>query len=168
MLDVAIDWVGSQWFSLASPILTLASLAVAILALWYAKLAYRSSKDAAAATRVSELANLRNQAKASLADAERSLISLRGSVQMKQKEWDHYERKHMPIFGQRRIPAELQRNAQIQQQGYALLQDVNRYFAQIDGMNVSQLEKGFQEAKSANLKIERFIGDLEIPTTFIN
>jgi len=168
MLDVAIDWAGSQWFALASPILTLASLAVAIAALWYAKLAYRSSKDAAAATRASELANLRNQAKASLAEAERSLISLCGSVQSKREEWDRYERKHIPMLGQRRVPAELQRNTRIQQQGYALLQDVNRYFAQIDGMNVSQLEKGFQEAKSANLKIERFIGDLEMPTTFIN
>lgn len=160
MLEVVIDWMANHW-------LELASVVIAIVALFYAALAYNSSRDTATAARTSELVNLRIQAKSSLAEAKRSFLSLRSSCQASRADWDQYARKHLPSLGSRPV-VELSSISQVQREGAALLREVSQYFAPVDEMEAAQLEKGFQDAKAAALEIERLAGRLEGPPTPFN
>jgi len=161
MLEVVIDWMANQW-------LELASLLIAIVALFYAALAYNSSRNATTAARASNLANLRIQAKLTLSEANRSLFSLHSSCQASRADWEQYKRKHMPSLGGTRPAPELTNIAQVEREGAVLLQEIEDYFAPIDEMNATQLEKGFQDARVAALEIEKLAGRLEGPPTFFN
>lgn len=155
MLEIVIDWIANQW-------LDLASLALTGAALCYAALAYKSSRDAAIAARTSELASLRIQAKSALAEANRSLLSLRSSCQASRADWQHHAHKHMAPLGGGPV-AELSNISKVERDGAAYLREIEGYFAPIDEMNAAQLEKGFQDAKTAAHKIERLSGQLESP-----
>lgn len=161
MLEVAIDWMASQW-------LELASLLIAIAALFYAALAYNSSRKATAAARTSDLANLRIQANLCLAEANRSLLSLHSSCKANRANWEQYKRKHMPSLGGTWLAPEYSNIAQVEREGNVLLQEIENYFAPVDKMNAAQLEKGVQDARAAALEIEKLAGRLEGPPTHFN
>ena len=161
MLEVVIDWMANQW-------LELASLVIATAALFYAALAYNSSRNAAKAARTSDLANLRIQAKLSLAEANRRFLKLCSSCQASRADWEQHKRKHMPSLGGTWPAPELSNIAQVQREGAVLLQEISQYFVPVEEMNAAQLESGFQDAKAAALEIEKLAGRLEGPPTLFN
>ncbi|WP_339757993.1 hypothetical protein [uncultured Hoeflea sp.] len=161
MLEVAIDWMASQW-------LELASLLIAIAALFYAALANNSSRKATTAAQASDLANLRIQANQCLAEANRSLLSLHSSCKANRADWEQFERKHMPSLGWTRPEPEQSNIAQVEREGNVLLQEIEDYFAPVDEMNAAQLEKGVQNARAAALEIEKLAGRLDGPPTHFN
>lgn len=157
MQEVLVDWVANHW-------LELVSVGVAIGALLYARRAYHLSKEGAEAAKSSELINLRIKAKSGLIEVERSLQKLRSANRTVRLAWDHYERKHIPTLGSfNHRPEELTSNANVEHQGIAILQKVNKRFADIDTMKADQLEIGFRETRHAALRIESLIDHLEHP-----
>lgn len=155
MIEVALEWVAHQWLEIGTLVATCG-------ALFYAHLAYRTSKRGLDQAKQAEVNSLRIQAKAALNDTRQAQVSLELSCQVYRANWASYARTQ-PILGRpaghfERCPI----NA-VQSEGRQLLAPLSTSSENVDKMDLSELEALMQRAKATSLRIQALAGKLEPP-----
>lgn len=158
MLVSVMDWFTNNW-------LEVVSLAIALVALIYASMAHYSSKEAARATKTSDVTHLRLQAKSSLSKADRSFLSLQSACNVNRDLWKRHDQKYFPLLSVRSFDQsdELKSIGSTERDGARLLHCIRESYAGLNEMHVEQLEVIIQETDQTGIQIERLAHRLQEP-----
>ena len=154
------------------PIIELASIFIAVIALIYAALALQAANAAVQATKESDMIGLRTKANESLASADQSLLTLQKACNDVNDAWQkHFDKQPMSIgsfssnrhglFGGR--PDEVSRNCKLEQEGGRMLQELKNGFGNLDVQSLEKIEQLIAQAHTVSGRIERLSFSLESP-----
>lgn len=157
MADIILEVFVPKW-------LEFSTLIVACGGLLYAHLAYRTSERGLAQARQAELTSLRIQVKASLSDAEQSLVSLQLNCAI-----HHAAAKSERLIRGLSLASpngmfDQSPSDKVAVKGHKLLQDLGAGFANIEQMGSQELEELMRLAKVASLQIQALSSELATPS----
>ncbi|MFO1201021.1 MAG: hypothetical protein U1E58_00080 [Tabrizicola sp.] len=146
------------------------ALFIAAAALISAERAIRISRHALRVTKDSNLTTLRLRVKESLADAERSLLTLKAECQKAREQWEQHVNKHYPPIrlGFYHQPEEIDSILKVERTGSTLLRELISEAPTDDSEDELTLEQFIGSAKSKCLQIEKLRLRLEAPKPLNN
>jgi hypothetical protein len=156
MIDTFLDFFASKW-------LEISTLIVACGGLVYAHLAFRTSKLGLGQASRAELTNLRILAKASLSDAEQSLVSLQLNCAIHRAAAEAERLRNGPKLSSSTNMFSPQPSDKVAAKAQNLLQGLGDDYANIDKLDLPELEELMRKAKLTSLKIQALASELSAP-----
>ncbi len=157
MTGNALEFFVGKW-------LEITTLIVACGGLVYAHLAYRTSGRGLAHAKQAELTSLRLQTKASLGDAEQSLVSLQLNCAIHHAATESERLRRGPTLAPPEGMLGHSPSDKVAAKGRKVLQDLEAGFANIDQMGLQELEESMRLAKVTSLKIQALASELTAPS----
>ena len=145
------------------------SILISAGALFYAALAFSTSKQAIKATRESDITALQVKAQDGISDAKRSFLLLQEACLLTRREWDNHKSRHFPTFGSNfgrsmfAEPDETQHISNIERTGSRALTELLASIPKPDASASSELHQFIARAQSTSTQIERLKLGLEGP-----
>ncbi len=157
ILESVLDLVAQRVFEIIS-------LLIAVAALVYAALAFKTAKHAIQATKDSDLTALRVKMQEGISDAERSLIRLHDACHETRLQWENRHDRHMPVLGNGLgFGSETDHIRELEYTGASLLEDLAVSAPKAATSNADEIEAFIAKAQSASVQIERLKFRLETP-----
>jgi hypothetical protein len=148
------------------------SILISAGALFYAALAFSTSKQAIKATRESDITALQVKAQDVISDATRSFLLLQEACLLMRQEWDNHTSRHFPAIGSNSgrsmfaEPDETQHISNIERTGSKALNELLASIPKSDATTTSELHQFIARAQSASTQIERLKLGLKRPKPF--
>ncbi|UWQ75807.1 hypothetical protein [Leisingera sp. M658] len=145
------------------------SILISAGALFYAALAFRTSKQAIKAARDSDITALQVKAQDSISNAKRSFLILQEACLQTRQEWDSHKARHFPALGSSlgcsmfAEPDETQHISTIERTGLKTLKELLASTPKPDASAPSEWHHFIARAQSASTQIERLKLGLEGP-----
>ena len=145
------------------------SILISAGALFYAALAFSTSKQAIKATRESDINALQLKAQDGISDAKRSFLLLKEACNLTRREWDDHKSQHFPALGSNfkrsmlAEPDETQHISNIERTGSKALNELLASTPKSDALTSTELHQFIARAQSASTQIEQLKLGLEKP-----
>lgn len=157
-----MEFVGRNAFEIVS-------ILISAGALFYAALAFSTSKQAIKATRESDITALQVKAQDGISDAKRSFLLLQEACLLTRREWDNHASQHFPTLGSNfgrsmfAEPNETQHISNIERTGSNTLNELLASIPKSETSAPSEMHQFIARAQSASTQIERLKLGLEGP-----
>ncbi len=163
-MDILIsikDWLVAHWIEWVE----IVPIIIALVALYYAALAYRLARKTAHNTATSDLMKLRLQARSCITDVEKSLLTLQSACAANRQTWEQHAQKHYPKLSLHPFatPEEFKHISSIEDQGAKLAVDARNAFSGLNDMTASELEAAIHQTGGVGAQIERLAHRLKDP-----
>lgn len=157
MLESVLDLIGKNFFEVISSLL-------AAVALVYAALAFRVSKQALEAGKESDLAALKLKAHEGREKLDRSFLSLQSACHEMRGRWEDHHGRHFPTLGSCDYRLDDTRHiSEIENEGRKLLSPLALNLSQLREMDSVALEDYIQRTNQAAVRIEKLSFRLSPP-----
>lgn len=148
---------------------------IALVTLYYAVLAYRSSNDASRTAQAAIELNLKMKAEAALADADRSMLYLQNACNANRIIWQQYNDKQPTMLGSSHFgkhgslfspSPEFQAIHSTEDRGAKLLAGLKQAYAKAELTDAHEINLIIREASNTGIQIERLAHRLELPKQY--
>jgi len=145
------------------------SILIAAVALIYAALAFRASKQAIKATKESNVAALRVKVQEGISEVERSFLVLQESCLHTRREWESHASRHYPVLGSSfsnsifSEPDETVHISKIERTGSKVFRELLSSVPEPNASAPAELHQFIERARCASTRIERLKLGLELP-----